>query len=209
MSSLGRSRSARGGFILVITSIAITSIAIVGLTACSNDGGPGPTPTATATATPGPDPASSANPKPTANPIVGTPIPLGCGGLVSAQTINNFGPSFVLKTDYAPKAGSQAATIVKQKGLACSWVNQSSGDTIDVAVAHLPNNDLTDLKDNLVQSSNPVPTYGDEAYFKVVDSMGTAEVFSGPFWIVASSKEFYEPGDATPIINAAIKNLGR
>ncbi|MHB1235039.1 MAG: hypothetical protein ACYCZK_05115 [Microbacteriaceae bacterium] len=141
--------------------------------------------------------------------MVGTPIGLDCNGLVSPQTIYNFNPNFVLIHNYSAKPGSQAATILQEKGLACGWKNETSGDMIEVAVAHLPSAEITRLENGLVTSSNPVPTYGDEAYFQVKAGVGTAEVFSGPFWIVATGQAFREPGDAASIVNAAIKSLGR
>jgi hypothetical protein len=97
---------------------------------------------------------------------------------------------------------------VTQKGLACAWVNQTSGELIEVSVANLPAAHLTQLKNDLVTTSNSVPTYEVEGYFKVNGSTGEAQAFSDPYWIVATSTAFFEPGDAQPIVAAAIAALG-
>ena len=53
-----------------------------------------------------------------------------------------------------------------------------------------------------------VPTYGEEAYFSVGDDgIGVAQVFQGPYWIVAASPVFFEPGDATEIVQSVIDAL--
>ncbi len=119
----------------------------------------------------------------------------------------DFNPNFVLRASFAPEAGSQAERIVGSDGVACQWENQSSGETIVVAVAQLAQIDLDTLKNELVMSSNAVPTYGDEGYFDVVDGRGEAEVFSGNYWIVATSPAFLEPGDAVMIVEQAISAL--
>ena len=37
--------------------------------------------------------------------------------------------------------------------------------------------------------------------------VGVAQVFQGPYWIVTESKVFFEPGDATEIIQSVIAAL--
>jgi hypothetical protein len=117
---------------------------------------------------------------------------------------SNFGP----KPDYTPAAGSLAAEVARQRGLTCAWVNQTSGDVIEIAVANLPEAHLTDLKNTLVTTSYSVPTYGVEGYFILNGSKGEAQAFSDPYWIVATSTAFFEPGDAEPLVKAAIAALG-
>ena len=53
-----------------------------------------------------------------------------------------------------------------------------------------------------------VPTYGDEAYFSIEGDVGIAQVFQGPYWIVVESPAFFEPGDATEIVQSIIDGLG-
>ncbi|MEP6481017.1 MAG: iron ABC transporter ATP-binding protein [Rhodoglobus sp.] len=169
------------------------------------------TPTITPTASAGPSASSTPTPTPSAtagNAIDGIPMTVTCDKLISAQAMYDYNPNFSLKSGYSPAVGSLAAQVVTQKGLACEWVNQTSGDLIDVSVAHLPDAHLTALKNELVTTSNSVPTYSVEGYFKLNGSIGEAQAFSDPYWIVATSKAFLEPGDAQPIVAAAIASLG-
>ncbi|GAB3606915.1 hypothetical protein GCM10027413_23240 [Conyzicola nivalis] len=160
-----------------------------------------PTPTSTKTSTP--------EPTATQAPIsVGSPVTIGCNQLLSPEAIYAFNPNFGLSESFTPEPGSEAATIVEAKGLACGWVNQTSGEALTVAVANLPTDKLTDLKNNFVTTSNSVPTYDVEGYFEYDGTRGSAEAFSGPYWVSAVSPAFFEPGDAQPIIAAALAGLG-
>ena len=71
-----------------------------------------------------------------------------------------------------------------------------------------PISHLTALKNAAFEDSEMVPTYGEEAYFSVNSGIGEAQVFQGPYWIVAESGAFLEPGDATEIIQSVVAALG-
>jgi hypothetical protein len=118
-----------------------------------------------------------------------------------------FNPNFSLVDGWEPEAGSPGAQAVDLDGIACRWLNQTGGDTIDVSAASLDDASLEELKNAAVTESTMVPTYGEEAYFSVTGGVGTAIVFDRSYWLVASSDYFFEPGDATEIIEAALDAL--
>jgi len=134
---------------------------------------------------------------------------VSCDDLISAQDMYDYNSNFSLTDDYSPAAGSDAATIVNDyQGVACRWVNDSSGEKIDIAVASLQDYTLTDLKNGLINSSTSVPTYDVEGYFTTVKKIGQADAFSDPYWISADSDYFLEPGDASPLIADVVAALG-
>ncbi len=190
--------------------LPLAALTILGLAGCapaatSSTSAPTNTPSASASATP----TSSPSPTATASDVDGIPMTIGCRDLISDQAIYDYNPNFSLKSDYTPASGSIAAEVVRQNGLACAWVNQTSGELIELAVANLPAAHSTRLKNELVTSSKSVPTYNVEGYFRVDGSSGEAQAFADPYWIVAVSTGFFEPGDAAPIVAAAVKSLGR
>jgi hypothetical protein len=191
--------------ILPLSALAILGLAGCAPTATSSTDAPTSTPSATATVPPTPSPTASA----AASDIDGIPMTIGCRDLISDQAIYDYNPNFSLKADYAPVSGGLAASVARQNGLACAWVNQTSGELIELAVANLPAAHSTRLKNDLVSSSKSVPTYGVEGYFRVNSGSGEAQAFADPYWIVAVSTGFFEPGDAAPIVAAAVKSLGR
>jgi len=159
-----------------------------------------PSPSATATATP--------TPKPSADAVDGIPIALTCEQIIPAQAMYEFNENFTPKDSYVPAAGTLGAKALAQNGLACAWVHNSNGDLIELSVADIPEPALTTLKNDTFSTSNSVPTYVVEGYFLVEAGIGVAQAFPGEFWIVLSSPVFFEPGDAEPLMRAAISALG-
>jgi len=165
-----------------------------------------PTASGSASTTPSASATQTASATPSASPQP-TPVTIGCETLVSADTFYAFNPNFGLLTSWTPAAGSAAATAKSESGIACRWSNQTSGDTIDISVAHLDAASIESLKNDAVSKGTLVPTYGDEAYFSTSGGVGTAVVFQGDYWLVATSIDFAEPGDPSDLIDAALGAL--
>jgi hypothetical protein len=192
---------------------AAAVLGMLSLAACtSNPVQPVTRPTAAPTATTAPvsSPVASPEPAPTPTPTGPTTVPVtqSCDQLVSLEAMYGFNPNYSANPDYTPAPGSDAALIASYQGVACGWINNSSGATIEIAVAHLGPADIEKLKNALVLTTSPVPTYGGVDYFEHKDDLGTANVFSGDYWILARSVEFFEPGDAAPLVAAVKSALG-
>ena len=138
------------------------------------------------------------------------PVGATCDELITADDMYNFNPNFSLVEEGAPKPDTKAGTIAGMNGLTCQWVNNTSKETIDIAVAKLSETELTDLKNIAITESSPVPTYGAppiEGYFMVIGSEGEAQIFTGSYWIAARSVAFFEPGDVEQLATAAMGHL--
>lgn len=173
---------------------------------------PTPTPTQTPPLSNGSTtaPGESATPTPTTE-AAGTPVALGCDQILTADDVYAFNPNFGTAPDYKPTAGSAAETAVSYEGVACGWLNQTSGEIIEISVAQ-PNDALTtDLMNTAVTESNPVPTYGTppavDGFFTNAAGPGEAQVFAGKYWVVAHSVAFFEPGDAQQLIALVVSHL--
>jgi hypothetical protein len=153
-------------------------------------------PTATPTAGPEPTPTSGAQ-----------PLDIECAELVDADTMYSFDPNYALVGSFDPPSGSLAADQVAAGGVACQWVRESGGGTIDLSVAAFTEEQIDELKNEAFAESQMVPTYGEEAYFVVEGDVGTAIVFQGRYRLVISSVSFFEPGEPTAIIEAALGAL--
>ena len=180
-------------------SLVLAGALLIGATACAPERPAVTTPDST---------KSAAVPTPT--PVVddpdvlGTPVGISCSELVDDQTIYDWGSgNFALDPDYAPAAGSDAAKVVDYEGLACGWINLTSGEKLAVAVANLPASAIDEKRSTLDAESSPVTDFGDEGWFSVDGGVGVADVIRGSYWIVASSTYFSAPTDATPIVDVA------
>lgn len=184
-----------------LASLIATTTLLV-LAACVEAPGPQdePRPSATPseTATAEPDPTATAAPE---------PLDVACDDLVDADTMYAFDPNYALIGAFDPEPGSPAADDVAAGGVACQWVRESGGGTIDLSVAAYSEAELDELKNQAFASSTMVPTYGEEAYFEVEGGVGTAIVFQGRYRLVVSSEAFFEPGEPTGIIESALAAL--
>lgn len=181
---------------------------VIALSACvpeaaDEDPGASGSPSSTPTTTPSPTPTATTAPE-----VVYEPVEIACDALISAQAMYDYNPNTSFIGEYTPVAGSVGERVAERNGTTCQWVNASSGVTIDLGVAQLPEPQLTELKNETVGSSNSVPTYGVEGYFHQEGGVGVAQAFSGQYWIVLSSSGFLEPGDVTPLVATIIAALG-
>ena len=191
-----------------VTAAAVLLVA-VGLAGCTANP-VAATVVPTTKAAPHPSPAISRSASAAVDPLgidvaKAKTVHLDCSTLVPDSAVTAFDSKYTSEAGYLPKPGSSAASIVAAKGTACGWQDSSSGSTLQVAVARPSAADLLTLKNTLVDTSNSVPTYGEEAYFKVTDSVGEVDAFHGAYWILAISPDFFEPGDASEVI-AAVGN---
>ncbi len=177
------------------------------LSGCVPIGTDGSTPVETGApaSTPSGPQTGRATAAPDNNPVdtpVGTPVTLTCEQLVAAQTIYDFNPNFGLLSGFTPAAGSLAAIAVAENGLACQWINQTSGETIQIAVADLPAPRIGELAAT-ASSGDVIGGIGDQAYF----ANGSGQVFDGSFWVAAESTVFGTWDDAAPLVAAAVASL--
>lgn len=168
---------------------------------------PEPEPTGTASSTPSGSASASPTPTPTPTEEI-IPFSADCTALLTPAVVYDFDPNYSPAGAFTPAAGSVAAEAIAAGGVACRWVHGTTGQTLDVAVAHLSPAAATARKNDLVTTSNSVPTYGVEGYFRVVDGAGEAQAFPDPYWVSIVSAGFAEPGDATPLMDAVIAALG-
>ena len=180
------------------------------LSACAPDAASKPSPSATGGT--GTAPATtSASPTPTPTPTAPpTPVGVTCDQVLTPDQLYAFNPNFGTDPGYTPKSGSLEKQIVDWQGVSCGYLNQTSNNVIQIAVAKPPSDQLETLKNAAITSSQPVPTYGTppavEGYFKA-GSSGQVQIFKGPYWIVAESDIFLEPGDPAPLMESVLGNL--
>ncbi|WP_350347159.1 iron ABC transporter ATP-binding protein [Agromyces sp. G08B096] len=171
---------------------------------------------------PEPSASTSASPEPSAGPTESTPaeteapeetsppFAIECDVLLTPQQVYDFNPNFGADPGYEPST-PHAKGVVEDGGTACGWLNQTSGEVIEIAVATPSEGALANRANEAAAASTPVPTYGTppevEGYFSRSGERGEAQVFRGPYWIVISSTALFEPGDAQQLAQAVLGNL--
>ena len=131
---------------------------------------------------------------------------VGCTDLVSLETMYSYNPNFGAIPDFSPAGGTPSSTAVSDGGVACGWLQQSSGDVIEIGASSPPAAELATRR-AAVAGSGSTSASGAEQFFDTSGGVGTATVFSGGYWIVASSPWFTTIGDAQPLIDSAVAAL--
>ena len=125
---------------------------------------------------------------------------------MSPQAVYDFNPNFGLDSSFSPKAGTAAATAVAERGTACNWLNQTSRDTFTFAVARPAAAEFASLRSK-VATGTAAPELGDAAYFSSSSGVGRIDVFTGAYWLVATSVYFGSATDAKNLVTTALGAL--
>lgn len=198
-------RSVVGSTLLVVASAVL-------LSGCG-PAGADPTPSASDPAQSGSPAASdpAASPEPTETVEPPTPFAIACDALVTPDQLYAFNPNVGAAPDYEPQADTVVAVATDAAGTACGYLNQTSGALIEVAVATPSATALETAANDAAASSTAVPTYGTPpevtGFFDHSGSHGQVQVFTGPYWVVVDSTEFFEPGDAQRLVDSVLSNL--
>jgi hypothetical protein len=188
-------------------ALAAAVLVLGALTACtSNPVAVRPT-TAAPTAAASAPVATPTTPPPTQVAADATPVSIRCHTLVPTKVVLALDAELTTVKGWTPDAGTPSARLSDLNGTTCDWTT-GSGDLLEVSVAKPSVADSTALKNDLVLRSQSVPTFGGEAYFQVADHVGQADVFRGHTWLFVRSNHFFEPGDASAVVAAALKALG-
>ena len=185
-----------------IIVVALAAAVALGLAGCVAKPGSTASPEPSASPTQSASPSATAIPSPSPSAsAAATPTKIPCANLVSAQAVYDFNPNFGLDNSFSPKSGTAAATAVAEKGTACSWLNQTSGDTFGFAVARPAAAELASLKAKAA-AGTPAPGLGEMAYFSKSGRDGRVDVFTGAYWLVATSVYFGAAADLGTGANA-------
>jgi hypothetical protein len=192
-------RDSAGLHLTIAAAVASTLI----LAGCveTPDQVPTSSPSATPTSTPT---AGEPSPTPTSTP---EPIAIDCVSLVPADAFEMLFKDFTLVPSYTPPSASVFIEVLERNGTVCGWT-ATDGTVLAVGVAALDADTSLSMKNELVVSSHSVPTYGVEGYFQVASGVGEVQAFDDPYWIVATSTAFAEPGEPEPIVRAVLDRLG-
>jgi hypothetical protein len=202
---------ARGPFAAIATLLVAVALAGCTSSPVSGRASPDATESVVPAASAAPRPTATATtqpPPPTQNASLATPVDIPCSTLVPADIVTGFRKGYAPVAHPALKAGTDADRIHRLGGTVCEWKDASTGHVVRIGVARPGPTDLLALKNDLVDRSHSVPTYGAEGYFRPTKTGGISDAFPGPYWLHAASQDYYEPGDAIPFIAAERAAIG-
>lgn len=160
------------------------------------------TPAPSGSPTPSAAPSETAKPEPTEPGATTVDVP--CDELLSAQQVYDFNPNFVL-VDTAPAAGSPAAEAVAAGGVACTWQNGTSGETIVLSVSAPGPAQLEAVSASA--PGEPTDMYGDAGWFALEGYVGTMTVLDGEYRVTAQSEYITTPAEAAVFLEPTLSAL--
>ena len=202
-------------FLRGLAITAVVGAAALPLAACTSAAPPTGAPTSEAPVAASGDPAPKATATATPPALVSTPVALDCASLVDPASLSSVFPGLTAAEAPEPDTADDAADgataaplgrIATADGTLCAWTD-AAGETITLGVAQYDDAGLTSLANDLVASSNSVPTYGVEGYFDIERGVGRAELFPLPYDVVLESTAFVEPGSAEPMAAQVVAAL--
>jgi hypothetical protein len=185
----------------VVTSLVVATAFL--LTACQSSG---PEPT---TAPPAPI-VSSATPTPTASQPEGDYFPFeqDCADLIPNDVVFAFNPNYVFDESATPAAGSSFDMVKTLEGTNCTFINQSSGATLTVSVAHPTATSKAILEEQTAVTLAQVDLNGVPGYFGKIAGSGIVQVFtSNNYWVIIAGPEISTTEDVASLLNAVLSYL--
>lgn len=152
-------------------------------------------------------PSATATPSPTAT-AAGTPVAMSCDQVLTLQNVYDYNPNFGL--DPAFTAPDQIAPLTQIGGVACGWINQTSGTTFAVGIAKPDAATLAAATSQAAATMASTAAFGTapiQGYFGVQNGVGVAEVFSNGYQIVVTSNDFTQPEEAAELVLMVLANL--
>jgi hypothetical protein len=190
-------------------AVVVAVITMLALAGCAQSTTPkhkshhsaSPSASGKSTSTPSATPTASHTPKAPASPVG-----LTCAQLLSNDQIYAFNPNFVTEK-YSPKAGTLGATMASDSGIACGWVNETSGEVIEIAAERPAASSLSSAKSAAAVGTVAPSSGADAAYFALSSGVGTTQLFVGGYWAEVSSAIFESAADAQPVYSVVSGNL--
>lgn len=115
-----------------------------------------------------------------------------------------FNPNFGLVEGFTPAPGSPGLRAIEMNGVACRWVNATSGVVIEVAIARPGAPELAVLRES-ASSGTVVAASGAEAFFTSENHTGVLQAFTPSTWITLSSTFFVEPDDVRGLLHEVLE----
>jgi hypothetical protein len=123
--------------------------------------------------------------------------------VLTPEALYEYNPNVALDADFVPAEGSMAARLTAAGGVACGWVNLTSGTYIVAAVAAPDATALASLESEVAAVSSPTDAFGIPGYFAVANGTGEAVAFDDGAVFVVSGVELSEAADAVALVEAA------
>ena len=143
--------------------------------------------------------------------IIGVSTGMDCSTLISNEDLYDYNPSYSLDLSYSPQSGSLAKLATDYKGISCTYLNLSSGDSFTVSLAKFQHETFDNFKENREKDTSqissediPIPLIG---YFMAGINGGTLEILGNDYWLTVTAPWALTPEDLLKPLKNVITKL--
>lgn len=185
-------------------------IVVAALVACTGERGLGtdlpPEPTPSSLSTSAPD-GDDGLPSPPLDPsAVGVPVDRDCNQILSPDALYMFNPNVGTDPDYVPTGLARQA--VANGGVACGWLNQTSGEKLSVSVGRFNAEGIEVVRGAAAARTGATDLDTIDGYFTETANGGAIEFFVDQYWVVLESPSITGPDDVLEVIQSITESLG-
>ena len=196
-----------------VSAVSIVAVLGVVMSGCAPEPNSAlPSASAKASHSATPKNTSTVSATPTSPSIVGEATGYTCDNILTLQELFDFNQNYYYdssdKSGLGTKLGSQTKAL---NGITCVYASQSDGAPIELSLAKIQGDGISQVKTELSTTQKQTTAYGQEpnvyAYFSTEGDLGTVNVLIGNYWLSGSSASFGSPEDATKFLDPVIKKL--
>ena len=188
------------GFPIVIFSILLTS--------CATSETEPVAPVSSKVAT---TPKTQVTSLPVEDGIVGVTTGMDCSTLISIEDLYKYNPSYSLDPSFSPQPGSLAKLATDYKGISCTFINLSSGDSFTISLAKFAPESFNVFKQKRVEGSTQVSSESIPSSFIGLfvsgTNGGTLEILGNDYWLSATAPWAQTPEDLLKPLSSALTKL--
>ncbi len=133
------------------------------------------------------------------------PINLDCEEVLTAQALYEFNPNF--GTDPRYTVSGLASRALDFGGVACGWMNQTSLETLAIAVARLDSTELSEVRNRASSEFGVIALPESDGYFSDPNGVGVVEAFLDDYWVIVESPIISSPVDAELVLGLVVASL--
>ena len=136
------------------------------------------------------------------------PITFTCDDVLSAQELYDYNPNVLFDQSLVQANGPGIEYSKKFSGLLCTYVNETSRDTVTLSISQLNNDGTHSLEEQAkLEALGTVEIGSNVAYFTRSEGLGLYKLFSGKYFVTTASPQYSAESDGVKFLSTIQEQL--
>jgi len=153
---------------------------------------------------------SNENSLPSSGDLKGENISFTCEDFVTPENLYDYNPNLALSSQKSSIESSSFPSSMKVLGgIQCNYINLSSSEGIETAIAKVSSEQTSDLSKIVSQQGNPatVSFAADASSFFTFEGKGCISLAIDSYWVISCSPWFQSASDAEEFLKTGLSRL--